>query len=71
MRSTAMVVPTIPVMDLDRARAFYVDVLGLIAIDESPFSVRLRCGAGTQVSIWKRGPIEPGRLGGWCAILGA
>jgi catechol 2,3-dioxygenase-like lactoylglutathione lyase family enzyme len=58
--SDAMVVPTIPVTDLDRARAFYVDVLGLTPIDESPFSVRLRCGAGTQVSIFKRGPVERG-----------
>jgi catechol 2,3-dioxygenase-like lactoylglutathione lyase family enzyme len=53
-----MVVPTIPVTDLDRAKAFYVDVLGLAAIDESPFSVRLRAGGGTQLSIFKRGPVE-------------
>lgn len=58
MLSDAMVVPTIPVTDLDRARAFYVDVLGLTPIDESPFSVRLRSGGGTQLSIFKRGPVE-------------
>jgi len=28
MLSDSMVVPTIPVTDLDRARAYYVDVLG-------------------------------------------
>jgi catechol 2,3-dioxygenase-like lactoylglutathione lyase family enzyme len=58
--SNAMVVPTIPVTDLDRARTFYVDVLGLTPIDEGPFSIRLRCGSGSQLSIYKRGPIERG-----------
>ena len=60
MLSDSMVVPTIPVTDLDRARAYYVDVLGLQPIDESPFSIRLRCGGGTQLSIFKRGPVERG-----------
>jgi len=60
MLSNAMVVPTIPVTDLDRSKAFYTDVLGLTAIDESPFSVRYRCGAGSQLSIFKRGPVERG-----------
>jgi len=58
MLSNAMVVPTIPVTDLDRSKAFYTDVLGLTAIDESPFSVRYRCGAGSQLSIFKRGPVD-------------
>lgn len=58
MLSDALVVPTIAVTDLDRAKAFYADVLGLTAIDESPFSARFRCGAGSQLSIFKRGPVE-------------
>ena len=57
MLGDSMVVATIPVIDLDRARAFYVDVLGLTPIDENPFAVRLRCGGGTQHSIFKRGPV--------------
>jgi catechol 2,3-dioxygenase-like lactoylglutathione lyase family enzyme len=60
MLSSALVVPTIPVTDLDRARVFYVDVLGLTPIDESPFSIRFRCGGGSQLSIYKRGPVERG-----------
>ena len=59
--SDALVVPTIPVTDLDRAKAFYTQVLGLTPIEESPFSVRLRCGAGSQLSIYKRGPVERGQ----------
>lgn len=58
MLSDALVVPTIAVTDLDRAKAFYADVLGLTAIDENPFSMRFRCGAGSQLSIFKRGPVE-------------
>lgn len=60
MLSDSLVVPTIPVTDLDRSKAFYGDVLGLTAIDEGPFSIRYRCGKGSQLSIFKRGPVERG-----------
>ena len=60
MLSDRLIVPTIPVTDLARARVFYVDVLGLTPVDESPFSIRLRCGGGSQLSIFKRGPVERG-----------
>jgi catechol 2,3-dioxygenase-like lactoylglutathione lyase family enzyme len=53
---TAMVVATIPVTDLDRSKRFYQDTLGLKVLSENPASVRFECGAGTQLSIFRRGP---------------
>jgi len=50
------VVATIPVTDLDRARTFYSETLGLRPTDASPFSVRFACGGGSELSIFKRGP---------------
>ena len=50
------VVATIPVTDLDRAKAFYGDTLGLTATETTPFAVRYACGGGTELSIFKRGP---------------
>src|SRR5262249_42230605 len=40
----------------DRAKAFYRDTLGLELTDENPFSARFRCGGGSELSIFKRGP---------------
>jgi catechol 2,3-dioxygenase-like lactoylglutathione lyase family enzyme len=37
-----MVVATVPVTDLERARAFYGDTLGLEFLWENPVSVRFR-----------------------------
>ena len=54
MITAAMVVATIPVTDLDRAKQFYGDTLGLTFLWESPAAVRYRCGA---VSVFKRPPI--------------
>jgi catechol 2,3-dioxygenase-like lactoylglutathione lyase family enzyme len=56
MLDTAMVVATIPVTDLDRAKRFYGETLGLSFLWENPASVRFGCGGGTQVSIFRRGP---------------
>jgi catechol 2,3-dioxygenase-like lactoylglutathione lyase family enzyme len=56
MLDGAMVVATIPVTDLDRAKRFYTEALGLSFLWENPASVRLGCGGGTQVSIFRRGP---------------
>jgi catechol 2,3-dioxygenase-like lactoylglutathione lyase family enzyme len=56
MLDTAMVVATIPVTDLERAKRFYSETLGLGFLWENPASVRLACGGGTQVSIFRRGP---------------
>jgi catechol 2,3-dioxygenase-like lactoylglutathione lyase family enzyme len=49
-----MIVPTVPVSDLDRARAFYRDVLGLELLWENPASIRFRAGAASEVSTFRR-----------------
>ena len=58
MLDDAMIVATIPVTDLERAKAFYSDVLGLRLLEETPFSMRYGAGRGTQLSVFKRGPVE-------------
>lgn len=53
---TSMVVATIPVTDLDRAKSFYQETLGLELLWENPASVRFGCGGGTELSVFRRGP---------------
>jgi catechol 2,3-dioxygenase-like lactoylglutathione lyase family enzyme len=55
-----MVVATIPVTDLEAAKPFYSDVLGLRLLEETPFSMRYGASDGTQLSVYKRPPIERG-----------
>jgi catechol 2,3-dioxygenase-like lactoylglutathione lyase family enzyme len=50
-------VTTIPVVDLERAKTFYRDVLGLHIVEETPMSVRLAARSG-QISLFKRGPTK-------------
>lgn len=56
-----MVVPTIPVTDLETAMPFYRDVLGLRVLEETPFALRFDGGSGTQLSVYKRPPVERGQ----------
>jgi len=56
MIDATMVVATVPVTDLARAKAFYGDTLGLAFQWENPVSVRFRCGEGSELSIFKRPP---------------
>jgi catechol 2,3-dioxygenase-like lactoylglutathione lyase family enzyme len=49
-----MVVATIPVTDLDQAKRFYGETLGLTALWENPVSVRFRCGAHSELSVFTR-----------------
>lgn len=51
-------VTTIPVTDLDRAKQFYGDVLGLRLLFEAGPSVRWEAGHGSQVSTFRRGPTQ-------------
>lgn len=37
--------------DLDAAKRFYGEVLGLVLLDETPFALRFGAGAGSQVSV--------------------
>lgn len=54
MLGAVMIVPTIPVSDLERAKAFYGDTLGLTALWENPASIRFRCGEHSEVSTFRR-----------------
>jgi catechol 2,3-dioxygenase-like lactoylglutathione lyase family enzyme len=51
-----MIVATIPVTDLERAKAFYGGTLGLPMLWENPASVRYDAGGGSQLSVFRRGP---------------
>lgn len=61
MVSDAMVVPTIPVTDLEKALPFYRDVLGLRLLEETPFAIRFAVGGGGQISVYKRPAVERGQ----------
>ena len=54
MLESSMVVATIPVTDLDRAKIFYGDTLGLRVLWDNPASVRFACGGVTELSIFRR-----------------
>jgi catechol 2,3-dioxygenase-like lactoylglutathione lyase family enzyme len=51
-----MVVATLPVTDLARAKEFYGETLGLTFLWENPVGVRFRCGESSELSIFKRPP---------------
>jgi catechol 2,3-dioxygenase-like lactoylglutathione lyase family enzyme len=53
-----MVVATVPVTDLDQAKRFYGEVLGLRALWENPASVRYRCGEHSELSVFKRAGLD-------------
>ncbi len=59
----AMLVTTIAVTDLDAARRFYAEQLGLQLLDETPFALRFAAGRGTQVSV-RRGQPNAGQTVG-------
>jgi catechol 2,3-dioxygenase-like lactoylglutathione lyase family enzyme len=58
MLTATMVVATIPVTDLDQSKRFYGEALGLTPLWENPVSVRYRCGDQSELSIFKRPPVE-------------
>jgi catechol 2,3-dioxygenase-like lactoylglutathione lyase family enzyme len=58
MEGATMVVATIPITDLERAKTFYGEALGLTFLWENPVSARLRCGDGSELSIFQRPPVE-------------
>ena len=60
MLANSMAVTTIPVTDLDLVMPFYRDVLGLTVLEETPFSIRFDGGSGTQISTYKRPPVDRG-----------
>jgi catechol 2,3-dioxygenase-like lactoylglutathione lyase family enzyme len=54
MNGATMIVATIPVSDLERAKAFYGDTLGLTYLWENPASIRFRVGDVSEVSVFRR-----------------
>ncbi len=54
MNGATMVVATIPVSDLDVARAFYGDTLGMTILWENAASIRFRCGDVSELSTFRR-----------------
>ena len=54
MITATMVVATVPVTDLERAKQFYGETLGLTYLWETPVAVRYGCGAASELSVFKR-----------------
>src|SRR6476619_2380474 len=54
MLGASMAVTTIPVSDLDQAKRFYGETLGLTQLWENPASVRFRCGDVSEISVFRR-----------------
>jgi catechol 2,3-dioxygenase-like lactoylglutathione lyase family enzyme len=55
MISKALATPTLPVVDLKRARSFYEGKLGFKVIQEDPSpGLRLRCGDCTTLYLYQR-----------------
>ena len=56
MLSNAMVCPTLPAVDLKRARKFYEETIGLKVVMEDPSpGIMLQCGKGTMLYVYQRG----------------
>jgi catechol 2,3-dioxygenase-like lactoylglutathione lyase family enzyme len=56
----AMVVTTVAVTDLERAKRFFQEQLALSLLDETPFAFRIGAGKGTQLSV-RRGQPNAGQ----------
>lgn len=56
MLSDSMLVTTVAVTDLDRARRFFAEQLALPILDETPFAIRFGAGHGSQFSVRKGQP---------------
>ena len=56
MLSDAMLVTTVAVTDLERAKRFFAEQLGLPILDETPFAIRFGAGEGSQVSVRRGQP---------------
>ena len=55
MLDKTMVTPTLPAVDLKRARKFYEEKLGLKVVMEDPSpGIMLQCGKGTMMYVYQR-----------------
>jgi catechol 2,3-dioxygenase-like lactoylglutathione lyase family enzyme len=60
MLADSLVVTTLVVTDVDRAKKFYGEQLGLALLDENPFSCRFGAGKGSQLTIRRGQPPASG-----------
>ncbi len=59
MLSNAPISPTLPATDIERAKKFYSEKLGLKeSAAQEPGGVTFDCGKGTQLYIYQRGPVK-------------
>jgi len=58
MLGDAKAVATIPVVDLEQAKQFYGEILGLRFLWEGPVSARYGAGDGSELSIFRRSPTK-------------
>lgn len=56
MLADSLVVVTVAVTDLDRAKAFFAEQLGLPVLEEAPFAIRFGAGMGSQLSVRRGQP---------------
>jgi len=63
MLSDSLLVTTVATSDLDRARQFFGEQLGLPLLDETPFALRFGAGRGSQMSV-RRGQPNVGQTVG-------
>jgi catechol 2,3-dioxygenase-like lactoylglutathione lyase family enzyme len=56
MLSDSLAVTTVAVTDLDRAKRFYQEQVGLKLLEETPASLRLGAGKGSQLSVRRGQP---------------
>jgi catechol 2,3-dioxygenase-like lactoylglutathione lyase family enzyme len=52
----AMVVPTVAVTDLEGAKRFFGEQVGLTLLDETPFALRFGAGMGSQLAVRRGQP---------------
>jgi catechol 2,3-dioxygenase-like lactoylglutathione lyase family enzyme len=58
MLTNAAIATTIPVVDLNRAKAFYQDKLGLKTADDVPGGAMLEAGEGQRIYLYEREPTK-------------
>ena len=58
MLASAPVEPTMPVVDMERAKGFYGQTLGLKFVEESEAGVSFECGNGSRLTLYPRGPTK-------------
>ncbi|HTC86434.1 MAG TPA: VOC family protein [Candidatus Acidoferrum sp.] len=56
MITDALLVTTVAVTDLERAKRFFAEQVGLPILEEAPYAIRFGAGKGSQVSVRKGQP---------------